>query len=284
MNRALRAVLAGVLPVLASLAGAVWAAAPPSGAVVPAVTAAASVQAFATAGIRPPDNPSRSLAPSPDFLAAASCDEAPNGKECDSVVLRAIAHARSVLEHLGTMSFSLPAYLKLTRPEQLFATVDLERVARGMAPVRILTTSLDHIAWVGATKDEDPPFSLLGRSLPGGGVVLGAGGNWAGGYPDPLAGDYGWMYDDGFDSPNLDCTKAHPAGCWGHRDNILGTFASRTYCPGTTPYETVMGAAYVAATGTKPASQTELIVGVCGHAPTDVVARWSTIAKKLGIK
>jgi len=284
MNRALRAVLVGLLPALAPLAGAVWASAPQAGAATPAATAAVSTRAEASAGIRPPKNPSRSLAPSPDFLAAASCFQAPNGKECDSVVLKAIAHARSVLEHMGAMSFSLAAYLKLTRPEQLFATVDLERVARGMAPVRILTKSLDHIAMVGAMNNEDPPFSLLGRTLPGGGLVLGAGGNWAGGYPDPLAADYGWMYDDGFDSPNVDCTKAHPAGCWGHRDNILGTFASRAYCPGTAPYETVMGAAYVAATARKLDSQTELIVGVCGHAPTDVVARWSTIARKLGVR
>jgi hypothetical protein len=32
------------------------------------------------------------------------------------------------------------------------------------------------------------------------------------------------MYDDGPDSPNIDCTSAGAPGCWGHRDNILASW------------------------------------------------------------
>jgi len=38
------------------------------------------------------------------------------------------------------------------------------------------------------------------------------------------------MYDDGLHSPNVACTKAHRRACWGHRDNILGTFDSTRIC------------------------------------------------------
>ena len=34
------------------------------------------------------------------------------------------------------------------------------------------------------------------------------------------------MYDDGFDSGNLDCERRGAAGCWGHRKGILDDFGS----------------------------------------------------------
>ena len=34
------------------------------------------------------------------------------------------------------------------------------------------------------------------------------------------------MYDDGFDSGNLDCLHRGAAGCWGHRKGILDDFGS----------------------------------------------------------
>ncbi len=34
------------------------------------------------------------------------------------------------------------------------------------------------------------------------------------------------MYDDGFDSGNLDCLRRAAAGCWGHRKGILDDFGS----------------------------------------------------------
>lgn len=45
--------------------------------------------------------------------------------------------------------------------------------------------------------------------------------DYADGLPTALAVDFAWMYDDGPNSPNVDCTTAESQGCWGHRDNIL---------------------------------------------------------------
>jgi hypothetical protein len=34
------------------------------------------------------------------------------------------------------------------------------------------------------------------------------------------------MYDDGYNSGNLDCERRSDAGCWGHRKGILDDFGS----------------------------------------------------------
>jgi hypothetical protein len=34
------------------------------------------------------------------------------------------------------------------------------------------------------------------------------------------------MYDDGYESGNLDCAHRGAAGCWGHRKGILDDFGS----------------------------------------------------------
>ena len=241
--------------------------------------ASASRLAAARTGIVPPKNPSRSLPPSPDFMGSRSCASSRNGRACNREILKAIAHARKVLEKMGGMSFSLKTYLKLTAPEQLFVTADLERTERGLPPATVLSRSLDRVAQVGARRDEDPPFSRVPARLPGGGQVVGLGGNWAGGWVNALGADYGWMYDDGLNSPNEDCTKQDQSGCWGHRDNILGTFSSKAACGGGAS-ALAMGAGYAV----RLKSQTELFAGVCGPAPTDVVLTWSRAKSLLGIK
>lgn len=239
----------------------------------------AAAAASPASGVLPPKNPARSLPPSPDFLSVTSvCYGTNDRRDCNSVVLKAIAHARAVLEHMRGMSFSLAGYEKLTRPEQLFVAVDLERTERGLPPATVLTRSLDKIAQVGADRDEDPPLASVPRELPGGGRPTDLGGNWAGGWGNPLGADYGWMYDDGPGSDNLDCTQSDASGCWGHRDNILGTFNSSSICGGA-PNELAMGAAYAAGTD----SETELFAGVCGPAPTDVVLTWAKAKRELHI-
>jgi hypothetical protein len=232
-------------------------------------------------GIVPPKNPSRSLPPSPNFMASSSpCALHANNSACNRQVLKAITHARKVLEKMGGMSsFSMTAYLKLTRPEQLFVTANLERTERGLPAATVLSKTLDRVAQIGARNDDDPPLNKVPADLPGGGAVVGLGSNWAGGWPNALAADYGWMYDDGLNSPNEDCTKSNTAGCWGHRDNILGTFSSKAACGGGAS-ALAMGAGYTA----KKASQTQLFAGVCGPAPTDVLLTWTKAKKLLGIK
>ena len=249
--------------VVATLLGSSAALAAPDSAAVPGAAAVAQT------GILPPHNPGRSLPPSPDFLAVPACSTARDGIRCDRDVLRATRRARSILEHMHGMSFSLAAYRKLSHVKQLFVTVNLERVARGLGPAAVLTKSLDAIAQTGARNDDDPPLNQLPSRLPGGGRWISAGGNWAGGWRNPLGSNYAWMYDDG------------PG--WGHRDNILGRYANRARCGGSAPH-LAMGAGYIGSGKQYGDSETELLVGVCGHAPTDVIFRWTTAKRLLDVK
>ena len=240
---------------------------------VPAVTVTALLgQSFAlaapAAGIIPPQHPSRSLPPRPDFLAVPACSTAKDGATCDRSVLRATTRARRILEQLPAMSFSLTAYRKLSHAEQLFVTVDLERVARGMRPAAVLTKSLDAIGQAGARADDDPPLSQLPARLPGGARWTFAGSNWAGGWRSPLGSNYAWMYDDG------------PG--WGHRDNILARYPGRRRCGGARP-GLAMGAGYIGSGKKYGDSETEVMVGLCGPTPTDVIFRWTTAKRLLHI-
>jgi hypothetical protein len=250
----------------------------------PASGVASAKAAAPGKGIVPPRHPSRSLKPSPNFLDSPHCIGGQDNTSCNSLVLRAITRARKKLEHLGGMSFSLSAYEKLSPDEQLFVTANLERIARGLPPAVVLTRSLDKIAQDGAKEDTDPPLNKVPTTLPGGGHWSGLGGNWAAGWDNALGSDYAWMYDDGLGSSNIDCTKSNRAGCWGHRDNILGTFDSSSTCGGG-QFELAMGAGHVAKSHLENLdSETELFAGVCGPTPTDVVVKWSKVKALLRVK
>jgi hypothetical protein len=235
-------------------------------------------------GILPPKNPSKSLAPNPDFLVSPSCEGAKDTTACNDVVIKATTNARKVLEALGPMSFSLSAYERLTGVQQLFVTADLERVERGLPPMLEITKSLDALAQAGADANTDPDIGkVYGKALPGGGIVVGVGGNFAGGFENPLGSDYGWMYDDGLDSPNKGCTTKTSPQCWGHRDNILFTWVSKAKCP-SGPLEQVMGAGYLVGKKAKYGdSETQVLAGVCGKAPTDAVFTWAKAESLLHI-
>jgi hypothetical protein len=142
----------------------------------------------------------------------------------------------------------------------------------------VLVGVLNRAAQTGANRLRDPVFRL--GAQPGGWTAISFGGNWAGGYDNALGSDYGWMYDDGLGSPNVDCTKAHRAGCWGHRDNILRTYSTPRLCGGRR-HELAMGAGHVRRNKRFHIdSETELFVGVCGPTPKGVVFTWAR-AKKL---
>jgi hypothetical protein len=230
-----------------------------------AVAAGAGV-AVPDKGILPPKNPARNVAPSPNFLSAASCRGGGDSAACNTIVLRAVANARKVQEKLGGMSFSLAAYEKLTPDEQLFVSANLERIERGLPAIAVLTRSLDKVAQVGAADDTDPPLNKVPGTLPGGGHGISLGGNWAGGFHNALGSDYGWMYDD-------------RGSAWGHRDNILRQYVSSSLCRGQR-HEIAMGAGHVTKGKAYGDSETELFAGVCGPTPTDVVMTWAK-AKKL---
>jgi hypothetical protein len=227
-------------------------------------------------GILPPHNPAASLWPAPSFLA--SCSQGDDGTQCNNLALAAISHARQTLEKMGAMSFSLAGYETLTPAEQLFVTVNLERTARGLPPVLVLSRSLDAIAQAGAQADRDPAIGDV-RLLPGGGRPAYLGATWAGGWINPLGSDYGWMYDDGPGSGNEDCQPDGSGLCWGHRDIILVAFSSASCAGGAG--ELAMGAGH--AMEGYGESDTEVLAGVCGPAPSDAVFTWTAAKKLLGI-
>lgn len=91
---------------------------------------------------------------------------------------------------------------------------NLERTARGLAPLAAMASTLDAAALGGATSSQDP--------LPPAGFPASQwGSNWAGALGNPLETVYLWMYDDGVGSSNIDCHQAGDSGCWAHRQNVL---------------------------------------------------------------
>lgn len=227
-------------------------------------------------GVLPPDNPAESLAPAPSFLG--SCAAGDDGTSCNELALAAIDHARQALEKMGGMSFSLPAYERLTPPEQLFVAVNLERTERGLPPAVVLSRSLDSIAQSGAQAGQDPAIGRVPRRLPGSGQTVFVGVTWSGGWVNPLGADYAWLYDDGLGGSNLDCRADSSGLCWGHRDIVLTGFS----CPSGAG-ELAMGAGHAAQAAGYGESDTVLLVGVCGPAPTDAVLTWATARKLVHI-
>ena len=149
----------------------------------------------------------------------------------------------------GLAPITLPSdWASLSVPEQLFVIVDLERVDRGLEPFVGLSFVFSIDAQVGAFDDGDPP-------MPGGYPWVGT--EWAGGSADvsALESDYGWMYDDGFGGPNIDCTTAGASGCWAHRDNILAA-GSCTTCVVGAGYAVVGGSPSMAALFVEPSGAT----------------------------
>jgi hypothetical protein len=161
-------------------------------------------------------DPRNNVPPQPDYTricASSGIDDSPT---CIDAVLAAINHAHA-LE--GVRPMVLPAgFAQLTVPEQLFVVVNLERVDRGLPPFVGLTTALNRNAQLGADSANDPPD-------PGPAYALDDA-EWAGGASNGLDAVYGWMYDDGFNSGNLDCLHRGAPGCWGHRKGILDDFGS----------------------------------------------------------
>ncbi len=161
-------------------------------------------------------DPRGNVLPDPDYTRVCADSGIDNSPACIGAALDAINHAHA-LE--GIRPMALPAgFGQLSVPEQLFVAVNLERVDRGLAPFSGLTTDLNQNAQRGAAAANDPPD-------PGSAYVLDDA-EWAGGSSNGLDAVYGWMYDDGFDSGNLDCLHRGAAGCWGHRKGILDDFGA----------------------------------------------------------
>ncbi len=164
-------------------------------------------------GIR---NPASNIDPVPDYTRVCAPSGLDNSTTCIDAVLAAVNHAH-MIEGVRPMVLP-PDFAHLDVPDQLFVAVNLERVDRNLAPFVGLTSALDANAQRGADDANDPPD-------PGNHYVLDDA-EWAGGSSNGLDAVYGWMYDDGYNSGNLDCVRRDASGCWGHRKGILDDFGS----------------------------------------------------------
>ena len=125
-------------------------------------------------------------------------------------------------------------WYSLSAAQQLFVVANLERTARGLPAYLGINAALSANAQHAAQLNTDPTAAAgfaIGLDAQG---DPGMGGAWAEGF-SVLAADYFWMYDDGWGgsaaaTSNIDCTSPSAAGCWGHRDELLGSDAP--YNPG----------------------------------------------------
>ncbi len=165
------------------------------------------------AGLLPPSNPSVSVPP--QVMPACSLtpvDDTTTG--CINSVVHNINYARH-LEGLGPLV--LPSsYASDSVPLQQLILTDEERGDRGLPEFSGLDPALNAVAASAAAGNADP-------SPPSGYPFSSAGSIFAQDYT-PLGADYAWMYDDGYGGTNLDCATPSDPGCWGHRDNILGSW------------------------------------------------------------
>ncbi len=178
----------------------------------------------------------------PAVFAAAPTENIPLGSEPSSCSNEASAECEHwTIERLdaarakqGLPPYELPAsFTSLTPDKQLLILTDLDRSAYDITPVYGLNSNLTEAAQTGVREQRDPTTPTTG------GPWKGYGSDWAS--TAALIGYYLWMYDDGYGSPNSDCTSPSATGCWGHRKVILGEAVNL-------PTPQLMGAA----TGTTP--------------------------------
>jgi hypothetical protein len=194
---------------------------------------------------------------------------------CTNYTLQAVDNAAA---EEGVSPMTLPSnFVNLSVPEQLFVVADLERVDRGLPPYLGLVPALSNAAQQAAANVADPTVPAGFPVAADANGYLMYGGAWAGGYQTVLGADYAWMYQDGWGgsaaaTSNIACTSPTAAGCWGHRDELLGSDPGFNPGVGLACTDCVMGAGYASA-ATNPAaanglsSYTDLVVEPAGGVP-----------------
>ncbi|MDA8117771.1 MAG: hypothetical protein M0000_10430 [Actinomycetota bacterium] len=163
-------------------------------------------------------NPPYNIPPAKPWGSACGSGGYNESGSCVSVILYDINQARAQ-ESLPAMVLPVNFSL-LTGAEQMFVLMNLERTARGLAPLTGMTPSLNSYAETGAAQGSDSvaPGYSYSSSI------------WAGNEVNPLAAMYDWMYYDGLNpdgtSINVSCSTSNTSGCWQHRDIILYQSAS----------------------------------------------------------
>ncbi len=212
-------------------------------------------------------DPQHNVAPEPDYTRSCASSGIDDSPGCVTAALDAINHAH-FLE--GVRPMVLPTgFAHMSIADQLFVVVDLERVDRGLAPFLGLTAALNRNAQHGADAAGDPPDAGRRYALDDS--------EWAGGSVNGLDADYGWMYDDGFNSGNLDCGHRGNSGCWGHRKGILDDFGSGLGL--------VMGAAVASASDTHAGdvggTSMAVTLAAAAAAPPSYTFTWAQVVAAL---
>ena len=156
-------------------------------------------------------DPPADIYPNPPFFQDCSGTTYDDSSLCVSNTVQAIDNARA---QEGTGPMGLPSdWSSLTPEQQMFVATNLERTARGLAPLSAMATRLDQSAESAAAQSRD---ATVPSDFPSSRWTS----NWAGGGGNPLENIYIWMYDDGPGSGNTSC---QPGGssCWIHRHDIL---------------------------------------------------------------
>jgi hypothetical protein len=129
-------------------------------------------------------------------------------RQCENDYIYYLDRAR---HRMGLGSYRLPAdFTQLPPTHQLFILMNLDRTAYGVKPVTGMIAAFDSSAVKSMYRDQDPKPPASVRTS-------GSAEVWAGNYANPPAAYFAWVYDDGPGSPNLDCRRQTPSGCWGHR-------------------------------------------------------------------
>lgn len=153
----------------------------------------------------------------------SSCFSGPASARCVNAGVYYLDKARG---KLGQKPYKLPAnFTKLSPAKQAFILVNLDRVQYKLPPITGLTQALDSDALGGLPGD---PLGVKGDGdpRPTAPSFTQVTSNWAGGYSNIVLAYESWMYDDGYKSPNIDCTQPSAAGCWGHRHDVLWKFVN----------------------------------------------------------
>jgi hypothetical protein len=198
-----------------------------------------------------------------------------NTVACTSYALAAINNARG---EIGEPTLVLPSnWYTLTIPEQLLVMADMERVSDGYPAYIGLNADLSTEAQTAATLNTDPgaaPGFSMGNDASN---TPGMGGSWSEG-TNVLFADYFWMYADGWGgsvttTSNIACTSSSSLGCWGHRDELLGTDPGYNPGVGLGCTNCEMGAGYAVVNG--GSSYVDLIELPAGPAPATTFS-WSS--------
>ncbi len=205
--------------------------------------------AGASSGPAPLINPPHNLPMQVNPQWSRDCAADVTGPVCTSHLLATInvEHAQ-----LHEPRIYLPTnWQSLTRDQQVFVVVNLERMSNRYPPYLGLNAALTRGATVAADQNRDVRFPIAGfkAAISVGGPAYG--GAWAS-TDTPLLADYIWMYDDGWGgssnpTTNLDCHSARSVGCWGHRDSLLGWIPGLHFGVGLTCTTCEVGVGYSSA-------------------------------------